>query len=188
VSIEGGARAVGYGSINAGMSADERRELGEALVRVTRERDSLLKQVQGVRTLIDQRDEALEEVDRITAERDDARKQVVELGRQNEEITEERDHARSEWHRMAELYRAERNARWAGGREIERLRTIIGELGAAEAAEPPEGQRCPRCGETRELSEKWGVCQPCVIDERWEDVAAAQPPEGIEALRPGGAE
>jgi DNA repair exonuclease SbcCD ATPase subunit len=71
------------------------------------------------------------------AERDEARDEVVRLGRQTEKLTKERDEAVDEADRTSDALHdltLERN-RFAD--ELVRLRTIIGELGAAEAAEPP---------------------------------------------------
>lgn len=93
----------------------QRREIGEALVRVTEDRDEWRSIANAV---------AKQQIT-AAAERDEARDEVVRLGRNLEEL-DSRLRAAADAHQ-------EDAARLLG--EIERLRTIIGESGAAEAGE-----------------------------------------------------
>jgi hypothetical protein len=142
----------------------QRREVGEALVRVTEERDEALNQLSDMADRImdegwkqvgydierqyryklawkSARDRAAswklrrsliaEQLKRTVAERDEARDEVVRLGREGEELLAALMEANN--NRMALVVQHIKALA-----EIKRLRTIIGELGAAEAAEPQE--------------------------------------------------
>ena len=113
-----------------------RRELGEALVRVTEERDRLSR-----RLVVQQRNDAWAALGRVAGERDEARDEVVRLGRQ---LEEQIAHAEDEGAKQVAYdidYMDQLRA------ENVRLRTIITELGAAEAAEPQEQIEALRPGE-----------------------------------------
>jgi chromosome segregation ATPase len=191
VSVEGGARALGYGSINASISASmlddyeaqvadltnrvnnlaadlleeraQRREVGEALVRVTEERDVAQAAYDSLRAASIQHterhralfDEQLRERARLIDERDEARDEVVRLGQRTEYLERDRDFWREQQKfasdmcatiadldevapALRQVLRAEIKRRKEAEDENDRLRTIIVELGAGEAAEPEE--------------------------------------------------
>lgn len=164
--------------------------VAEALVRVTEERDEALRAIfqagqatgeylkerdEERRRLTAERDEARRERDEwemaanginrdyttvakdllaVRAERDEARDEVDRKFIEIERLTEERNAAiarnqmlvasyTTELESQASAFREERETLNA---ELIRLRTIIGELGAAEAAEPPEGIEALRPG------------------------------------------
>jgi hypothetical protein len=136
----------------------QRREVGEALVRVTEERDELARTLElerehhkGVREYAVARQ----------AERDEARDEVVRLGRE-----------RDTW----KTYATKRDV------ELERLRTTIVELGAGEAAEPLDASITPSLPARGYDPER---DQLFVMGNF--DLLRAEPEEQIEALRPGDA-
>lgn len=192
----------------------QRHEVAEALVRVTEERDvaqaaydSLLaasiehterhraifdEHLRQVAHLTDERDAAVADADRVDqlaeqwrAERDEARDEVVRLGRQNEKLTDEKNRLIEELHGQWLLV-ADFN------KETERLRTIIGELGAAEAAEPEQQLTAEDYGRFFPERGDDGLPMDDTVDSEPDPDEAyrragferIEPEEQIEALRP----
>jgi chromosome segregation ATPase len=87
------------------------------------------------------------DIGELTSERDEARDEVVRLGR-------ERDEALADVDRLDDVLGEARQQIIRDAKELVRLRTIIVELGAGEAAEPdeqlealrPDSIGCPSCG------------------------------------------
>lgn len=117
------------------------------LVRVTKERDSAYKQRDELEIEANTLNQLLfgveNERDRYRAERDEARDEVVRLGRERDSWKTYAEDVRKRLRRERDEARELVTKRDV---ELERLRTIIGELGAAEAAEPPEGIEALRPG------------------------------------------
>lgn len=142
-------------SVNGSLAADlieerqQRREVAAALVRVTEERDELTEAIDRLRQRAIEHDERhqkifaewLRERAQLIAERDAARDEVVRLGRENDQLRT----------------RNQTLVTWYTG-ELERLRTIIVELGAGEAAEPEEQIEALRPGDAG--FDEWLLGQP----------------------------
>jgi ABC-type transporter Mla subunit MlaD len=134
----------------------QRREVGEALARVAEERDELTVAIDRLRQRTIEHGERhqkifdawLRERAQLIDERDEARDEVVRLGRELERADEviasmrsaidKADAAEGDADRLDDLLGEARQQIIRDAKELVRLRTIIVELGAGEAAEPEE--------------------------------------------------